>query len=107
MVERTATIESGWDALARGVDVARRPGPFALSAEGALEQLAASAGLTVTERASAVTAWEYADGETALRGLLAPGPAVRAGMLEALAPFRTREGVYRLENTFVYVVAGG
>jgi hypothetical protein len=94
------------------------PGPFALSAEGALEELAASAGLAVTERAEAVTVWEYADDETALRGLLAPGPAVRAietageeavraGILEALAPFLTREGGYRLENTFVYVVAGG
>jgi SAM-dependent methyltransferase len=94
------------------------PGPFALSAEGALERLAASAGLDVTERAEAVTVWEYADDETALRGLLAPGPAVRAiaaageeavraGILEALAPFRTRDGGYRLENTFVYVVAGG
>jgi hypothetical protein len=72
----------------------------------------------VTQRAEAETAWEYADDETALRGLLAPGPAVRAieaageeavraGILEALAPFRTREGGYRLENTFVYVVAGG
>jgi hypothetical protein len=32
--------------------------------------------------------------------------AVRAGILEALAPFRTRDGGYRLENMFCYVVAG-
>jgi hypothetical protein len=93
------------------------PGPFALSAGGVLEQLAASAGLAVTERAEVATAWEYPDEETALRGLLAAGPAVRAievageeavraGTREALAPFRTRGGAYRLENTFVYVVAG-
>jgi hypothetical protein len=35
--------------------------------------------------------------------------SARAGRLEAgaLAPYRTRDGRYRVENTFVYVVAGG
>src|SRR5262249_52998449 len=50
------------------------PGPFALSADGALEQLAASAGLTVTERVEVATVWEYPDEKTLRRGLLAPGP---------------------------------
>jgi len=94
------------------------PGPFALSADGALEQLAASAGLTVAERVEVATVWEYPDEVAARRGLLAPGPAVRAieaggedavgrAILDALAPYRTRDGRYRVENTFVYVVAGG
>jgi hypothetical protein len=94
------------------------PGPFALSADNALEELASSAGLRVSERAEVVTVWEYPDDETALLGLLASGPAVRAvaaageeavraGILGAIAPFRMRDGGYRLENTFVYVVAGG
>jgi hypothetical protein len=43
----------------------------------------------------------------AVRAIEAAGEdAVRAAVLEALAPFRTRDGGYRLENTFVYVVAG-
>jgi SAM-dependent methyltransferase len=93
------------------------PGPFALSAEGALEKLAADAGLVVTERVEVPTAWEYADEETALRGLLAAGPAIRAieaagedavrrAVSAAIAPFRMGDGGYRLENTFCYVVAG-
>ena len=93
------------------------PGPFALSTDGALEQLAASAGLTVSERAVVAAVWEYPDEQTAVRGMLAAGPAVRAieavgedgvraRVLEALAPFRCRDGGYRLENTFCYVVAG-
>ena len=94
------------------------PGPFALSAAGALDQLAAAAGMAVTERVDVVTVWEYPDEESMLRGVLAPGPAVRAieaagedavrsRVRAALAPFRMRDGGYRLENTFVYVVAGG
>src|SRR5262249_60257262 len=43
------------------------PGPFALSADGALEQLAASAGLTVTERVEVATVWEYPDEKTVRR----------------------------------------
>ena len=72
----------------------------------------------MTERVEVVTVWEYPDEETVRRGLLAPGPAVRAidaageeavgrAILDALAPYRTRDGRYRVENTFVYVVAGG
>jgi SAM-dependent methyltransferase len=94
------------------------PGPFALSAPGALEELAARAGLEVTDRIDVTTVWEYADEATALRGLLASGPAARAiehagedavrtATKDAIAPFRTRDGGYRLENAFVYVVAGG
>jgi hypothetical protein len=33
--------------------------------------------------------------------------AVGRAILDALAPYRTRDGRYRVENTFVYVVAGG
>jgi len=94
------------------------PGPFALSADGALDELAAAAGLTVTERVDVATTWDYPDEESALRGLNSSGPAVRAievagedavraAVRPAIAPFRTRDGGYRLENSFCYVVAGG
>jgi hypothetical protein len=59
--------------------------------------------------------WEYADLETALRGLLAAGPVVRAIGIAgeeavrdtvgaALAGFRTSDGRIRLENRWHYVV---
>jgi len=92
------------------------PGPFALSADGALEALAEQAGLAPRAAETVACPWEYPDASTALRGLLASGPAIRAlqvhgeevvreTVLEALAPFRTRSGGYRLGNSFRYVIA--
>ena len=92
------------------------PGPFALSADGALEALAEQAGLAPRVAETVACPWEYPDASTALRGLLASGPAIRAiqahgeavvreTVLEALAPFRTRSGGYRLGNSFRYVIA--
>jgi hypothetical protein len=60
--------------------------------------------------------WEYADLETALRGLLAAGPAVRAiqvagedrvraAVAESLVPFKRMDGSYLLDNTFRYLIA--
>ena len=54
------------------------PGPFALSEPGALQSLLAGAGFDVTLVADAAAAYAYPDEETALRGLLSAGPAVRA-----------------------------
>ena len=92
------------------------PGPFALSADGALEALAQQAGLTPRSVETVACPWVYPDAPTALRGLLASGPAIRAiqakgedvvreAILNALAPFRTRSGGYRLTNGFRYVIA--
>jgi len=92
------------------------PGPFALSVPGALERLATDAGFAGTEALDVECTWRYADLETALRGLLSAGPAVRAmrhsgeeavrrAATEAIAPFRTMQGSYQIENTFRYVVA--
>ncbi|HUL02211.1 MAG TPA: class I SAM-dependent methyltransferase [Gemmatimonadales bacterium] len=92
------------------------PGPFALSAPGALERLAADAGFTDTQAFDVECTWRYADLETALRGLLSTGPAARAmrhsgeeaarrAVTEAIAPFRTTQGSYQIENIFRYVVA--
>jgi SAM-dependent methyltransferase len=92
------------------------PGPFALSADGALEALARQAGLTPSIVETVACPWEYPDEQTALRGLLASGPAIRAiqvkgedmvrdVILNAIAPFKTRSGGYSLRNSFRYMIA--
>ncbi len=60
--------------------------------------------------------WIYPDTEAALRGLMSSGPAIRAiqhrgedmvrdVLLEVIAPFRTSAGIYRLGNSFRYMIA--
>jgi SAM-dependent methyltransferase len=91
------------------------PGPFALSAPGALEELAERAGLTPRTVDEVRTDWLYPDLDTALRGLLAAGPAVKAiaaagaervaeAMTDAIAPFRLPSGAYTIANTWRYVI---
>lgn len=92
------------------------PGPWALSPPGALEDLAAEAGLEPVSAGVATCVFRFADEETALRGLLASGPAVRAlqtsgeaavsaAIAKAIGPFRTPSGGYELVNAFRYIVA--
>ncbi len=92
------------------------PGPFALSVDGALEALAQKAGLTPGHVETVDCPWDYPDDETALRGLLSSGPAIRASqargddvvrqaILNALAPYKTGTGGYHLSNSFRYMVA--
>jgi SAM-dependent methyltransferase len=93
------------------------PGPFALSAPGALEPLLVEAGLTPGPRRVVPCPWEYPDEETTLAGLMSSGPAVRAiehtsvdavrrTLLEACAPYRRADGSYRMDNTFHHVISG-
>jgi SAM-dependent methyltransferase len=93
------------------------PGPFALSQPEALAALAVEAGLRPRHHGAVPCPWAYPDLETALRGLLAAGPAVRAiqaagedrvreAVAESLVPFRRPDGSYLLENTFRYLIAG-
>jgi SAM-dependent methyltransferase len=92
------------------------PGPFALSEPGALEHLAGQAELAPASASEVVTRWEYPDQQTALRGLLAAGPAakaietageecVAAAVSDAISPFRTAAGGYAIENTWRYLIA--
>jgi len=92
------------------------PGPFALSADGALEALALQAGLTPRFVETVACPWDYPDEQTALRGLLASGPAIRAiqvkgedvvrdVILNALAPFKTLSGGYYLSSSYRYMIA--
>ena len=92
------------------------PGPFGLSEEGALEQFAARGGLTPGEPREVLCVWAFPDEDTLLRGLASTGFAVKAAahvgdarvmeaVLDAVAPYRTIGGGYRIENTFTYIVA--
>lgn len=92
------------------------PGPFALSELGALEEFASRGELTPGERREVLCVWSFPDKETLLRALESTGFAVRAidtageqkvtdAILGAVAPYRTSDGGYRLENVFTYVIA--
>jgi SAM-dependent methyltransferase len=92
------------------------PGPFALSAGGALEALVIKAGLTPSVLKKVACPWDYPDEEITLRGLMSSGPAIRAIqekgedvvrdiILKVIAPFKTSSGGYYLTNHFHYLTA--
>jgi SAM-dependent methyltransferase len=91
------------------------PPPLDLAAPGALEGLAAAAGLTPTEAYDVRWAYVYEDDDALLRGMLSAGGVgeaagareadVGAALLEALAPFRAADGTYRLENEWHTLLA--
>ena len=83
---------------------------------GVLEEIAAEAGLRPERAFDTSWAFEYPDEEALGRAMLSPGvvdlavrahgeDVVRAAIVEALAPYRTASGGYRLENEWHYVVA--
>lgn len=91
------------------------PAPPKLFEEGVLEGIARAAGLEPVDRFESSWAFVFPDEGTAARRLLAPGivveavqaageDAVRAALLDAVAPFKTPEG-FRLQNEWHYVVA--
>jgi SAM-dependent methyltransferase len=86
------------------------------SQPGTLEAVATQAGLTPETAFTSTWAYEYPDEDTLGRALIAPGglaaivgpdqeKAVKAAIVEGLAPYRTDSGVYRLENEFRSLVA--
>lgn len=92
------------------------PGPFALSAPGALERLAGEAGLKPCVSAGITTTMRFPDDATALRGLIASGvverairnsgeAAVRNGIAEAIRPARHADGSYAFDNEWRFLVA--
>ena len=92
------------------------PGPFSLSDEAALRELATSAGLIPVEVVDVSCHFTYPNLETGLRGLGSAGVAVRAmehsgedalnqAHTNALSPFRQADGSYRIGATFRYLVA--
>jgi SAM-dependent methyltransferase len=81
-----------------------------------LEQVARDAGLTPLESFYSSWAYEFADDYALLRAMLSAGSAVAAvehagralvveAIRKALAPYRERDGSYRLPNEWHYLVA--
>jgi SAM-dependent methyltransferase len=92
------------------------PKPPVVSDPGVLEGIASEAGLTPETAFDLTYAFEYADEEALARGLMAPGliveairrsgeDPVRRAIVESMAPYRTPEGGYRLENEWRFLVA--
>lgn len=92
------------------------PGPFALSDESALRSFATDAGLSPSEILDVDSPWHYPDLATALRGLKGSGVTIKAiehsgeeavdsAHIEALAPFRQRDGSYTIGATFRCLIA--
>jgi len=92
------------------------PGPFALSYPGALEALVQQADLTPTDDGYIELTFEYPDETALLKGNNSNGPvvlaertsgqgAVATAIRDALAPFRTSSGAYRIETEWRYVTA--
>jgi SAM-dependent methyltransferase len=92
------------------------PGPFALSYPGALEALVEQAGLTATDDGYIELTFEYPNETALLKGNNSNGPVVLAertsgeptvadAVRNALAPFRTVSGAYRIETEWRYATA--
>ncbi len=95
-----------------------RPGvqPPLLTQDGRLARLTELAGLGVSETGDVVCPFVYRNEAVLLDDLLDSGLGrralrvasvveVRRAVLSGLAPFRQRDGAYRLNNTFRYLVA--
>jgi SAM-dependent methyltransferase len=83
---------------------------------GVLEGMAGAAGLTPQSAFDLSWPYEFPDEAALARAMLAPGlmvelvetvgeEPVREAIVEALAPYRTPEGGYRLENEWHFVIA--
>jgi SAM-dependent methyltransferase len=92
------------------------PPPPKLWERGVLENLATEAGLVAETTFDASYPFEYPDEETLGRLLIAPmglaelagperEPALRREIINALAPYRTLNGGYRIHNEFHFLVA--
>lgn len=90
-------------------------GPFALSAPGALEALAESAGLTPQRSGDVAAPFHFASLEEALRIQMSAGSlqraiavagvaAAREALAAAFAPARQPDGSYLHHNTFRYLI---
>ena len=86
------------------------------SSPGVLEALATDAGLTPEEAFDTSWACVYPDEETLGRVLVAPagiaamvGPSredeLKAAIVDGLAPYRTDDGSYRLQNEYHFLIA--
>jgi len=86
------------------------------SEAGVLEALASEAGLTPEDAFDTIWSSVYPDEDTLGRAMVAPagiaelvGPAredeLKAAIVQGLAPYRTDDGSYRLQNEYHYLIA--
>jgi hypothetical protein len=90
------------------------PAPPRLWERGVLEGIAADAGLRPRQAFDHSWAFEFADDHAMTEGLLSAGgissaltspeDEVARALVEALAPYRTRSGGYRLQNEWHYLI---
>jgi hypothetical protein len=80
-----------------------------------LESLAMQAGLAPVSITEITCMWDYANEQTAVRGILAAGVSASViqyageehapnAVTQALAPFKKPSGHYQLRNTFLYLI---
>ena len=92
------------------------PGPFALSENGALENLLKEVGFDEIDSTDISAIWDYPDRDTALKGLLSAGPVARAignsgfekvyeTVSLAIQPFTQANGHVVYHNKFRVVIA--
>jgi SAM-dependent methyltransferase len=92
------------------------PGPFALSAPGAMESALQAAGLRSIDAGEFPIVMSFSDADTACKAFLAGGGSARAiqhsgeerirrAMRDVLGGFRVETGEYRIENRFRFVIA--
>jgi SAM-dependent methyltransferase len=92
------------------------PPPPQLWKPGVLEAMASEAGLTPETAFDAGWAFEYPDEDSLGRAMVAAGgiaalvgpsreASVRRQIVDALAPYRSADGGYRLENEYHYLIA--
>jgi SAM-dependent methyltransferase len=90
--------------------------PVPLCTPGVLEALVTAAGWTPARTGDLETVWEYPDESAVVRAILSSAggcqavsrageEAVRAATVNALAPFRTGTGQYRIRNEWHYLIA--
>jgi SAM-dependent methyltransferase len=91
-------------------------GPFALSENHLLESMVEAAGFKIIQQTDVDAVWDYPNTETALKGLLAAGPAVKAinysgyqkvydMVAEAIIPYTQANGHVIYHNKFRVVIA--
>jgi SAM-dependent methyltransferase len=92
------------------------PAQPSLAEPGVLEGLATAAGLTPGEAFAVTWAFAFPDDDTLARAMLSPGLMVelmevvgeaplREAIVDGLAPYRTADGGYRLENEWHVLIA--
>jgi len=92
------------------------PGPFALTENHLLKNILEEIGFTIIENIDITSIWDYPNAETALKGLLSAGPAVKAiehsgfdkvykTISEAIKPYTQADGHVVYKNKFRIVIA--